>query len=143
MLTSRFSGLPLGQLLRYGVVGAASNLAGYLVYLAVTYMGVEPKTAMTFLYAAGATFGFFGNRQWAFSHTGSFWRAAGRYALAHCCGYLLNFSLLYVFVDRLGYPHQAVQAVAIFVVAGFLFVAFRYFVFRASTEKQENIRVNR
>ncbi|PLQ01535.1 GtrA family protein [Cupriavidus pauculus] len=124
--------LPLGQILRYGIVGVISNLTGYLVYLAVTYLGVEPKLAMTVLYAAGATVGFFGNRKWAFRHEGSFWRAASRYAIAHLCGYSLNFCLLYVFVDRLGYPHQLIQAIAIFVVAGFLFLVFKFFVFRTT-----------
>jgi hypothetical protein len=39
-------------------------------------------------------------------------------------------------VDMLGYPHQWVQIAAIFVVAGFLFIAFKYFVFR-DTESRE------
>jgi len=49
----------------------------------------------------------------------------------HPIGYLANLALLYVFTDRLGYPHQVVQAAAIFVVAGILFLLFRFFVFPA------------
>lgn len=60
--------------------------------------------------------------------------AGVRYVIAHCIGYLLNLSILIVFVDELGYAHQWVQAIAIFVVAAFLFLAFKVFVFPVSRE---------
>jgi putative flippase GtrA len=126
----------LKHLARYGIVGVASNLVGYVVYLLVTWLGVEPKIAMSFLYLLGAIASFFGNRQWTFAHTGHVSVAAVRFAIAHAGGYLLNLTVLIIFVDRLHLPHQAVQALAIFVVAGYLFIVFRFFVFpRASTEK--------
>jgi putative flippase GtrA len=119
----------LKQLVRYAVVGIATNLAGYAVYLLVTWAGVEPKLAMSCLYAIGATVSFLGNRTWTFGHRGNVAGAAARFAIAHLLGYLLNLALLVVFVDRLGFPHQLVQAVAVVVVALFLFVLFRVFVF--------------
>jgi len=119
------------QLIRYGVVGVASNLSAYLIYLLITHLGTEPKTAMTLVYLAGATAGFFGNRQWAFEHTGQMRQAMIRYGIAHLLGYSLNFLILHVFVDRLGYAHEWVQAAAIAVVAVFLFVLFRRYVFPA------------
>jgi putative flippase GtrA len=118
------------QLIRYGLVGVASNAAGYFVYILITYLGVEPITAMTLLYIIGASIGFIGNRKWTFAHRGDFYNAALRYVLAHLFGYLLNYIILFSFVDRLGYAHQYVQAVAIMIVAGFLFIAFKYIVFR-------------
>jgi putative flippase GtrA len=117
------------QLIRYGLVGAVSNLTIYFVYLLITYLGVEPKTAMTLVYIIGASIGFIGNRKWTFTHRGDSTRAALRYVLAHVFGYLLNFLILFTFVDRLGYAHQWVQAMAIIIVAGFLFIVFKYFVF--------------
>ena len=117
------------QLFRYGLVGVATNLLGYFVYLLFTYLGVEPKTLITIMYPAGAAIGFFGNRQWAFAHEGAAWKSIVRYCVAHFFGYLMNLSILFLFVDELGYPHQWVQAGAIILVAGFLFVAFKYFVF--------------
>lgn len=84
---------------------------------------------MTVLYLVAAGLGFLGNRQWAFTHQGNPLTSAMRYALAHLAGYGINLSLLLVFVDRLAYPHQWVQAAAVPVVAVFLFVSFRYFVF--------------
>lgn len=118
------------QLIRYGLVGIVSNLTIYFVYLLITYLGVEPKKAMTLVYIVGASIGFIGNRKWTFAHRGDSSSAALRYVLAHLFGYLLNFLILFTFVDRLGYAHQWVQAVAIIIVAGFLFIVFKYFVFR-------------
>lgn len=120
---------PAGQLIRYGLVGIASNLLGYLVYLLITYWGVEPKKTMTLLYVIGASIGFVGNRQWAFAHKGALLSSGVRYFIAHFFGYMINLLILLMFVDRLGYSHQWVQAVAIAIVAGFLFLAFKYFVF--------------
>ncbi|WP_340122055.1 GtrA family protein [Methylobacter svalbardensis] len=118
------------QLIRYGLIGVASNTAIYFVYFLLTYLGVEPKSAMTLVYIIGASIGFVGNQKWTFAHRGDSSSAALRYVLAHLFGYLLNFLILFTFVDRLGYAHQWVQAVAIIIVAGFLFIVFKYFVFR-------------
>lgn len=118
------------QLIRYGFVGVASNVTIYFFYLLITYLGVESKIAMTLLYIIGASIGFIGNRKWTFAHRGDSSSAALRYVLAHLFGYMLNYLFLFIFADRLGYAHQLVQAVAIIIVAGFLFIAFKYFVFR-------------
>jgi putative flippase GtrA len=85
--------------------------------------------AMTIAYIVGAILGFIGHRTWTFMHKGGLLGSSIRYIAAHVSGYLINFLILLAFVDKLGYPHQWVQAAAIFAVAGFLFMAFRYFVF--------------
>lgn len=123
------------QLIRYGLIGAASNAAIYFIYLLITYLGMEAKQAMTLVYIVGAFIGFVGNRKWTFAHRGDTSSAALRYVLAHLGGYLVNLLILYTFVDRLGYAHQWVQAAAIIVVAGFLFVIFKYFVFSKSLSR--------
>ena len=128
-IRNRFVG---SQLLRYAATGAISNAAGYFVYLVITYFGMSPKYAMSFLYAVGATVGFFGNRRLTFSYKGRIFGSGVRYLIAHALGYLMNLAILIVFVDVFGYAHQLVQAVAVFAVAAFLFVAFKYFVFRTT-----------
>ena len=120
---------PMLQLFRYGLVGVITNLALYGGYLLITYLGVEPKKTMTLLYVVGAMIGFVGHRNWTFTHQGALLGAGTRYFIAHIFGYLINFLILLIFVDKLGYVHQWVQAAAIIVVAGFLFVTFKYFVF--------------
>ena len=117
------------QLIRYASVGIANNLVGYTVYLLVTYFGVPPKLTMTALYGIGVAIGYAGHRNLTFSHKGSVLGSGLRYVVAHCFGYLINLTILIIFVDRYGYPHQWIQAIAIFIVAGFLFIALRFFVF--------------
>lgn len=121
------------RFLRYALVGVATNLIGYTVYLLVTFIGLGPKLTMTLLYAVGASVGFLGNRQWAFRHEGDIRHSGFGYLLCHAGGYAINFTLLDLFVDRLGFPHQLVQAAAVFVVAVYLFLALNLIVFR--TEK--------
>ena len=125
-----------GQLARYGLVGLCVNLVGYLAYLLITWLGVPPTPTMTGLYAVGAIAGFWGNKRLAFRHQGRWARPAARYVIAHAGGYLLNLMLFMVFFRRLGYPHQAVQAVGIFVVAAYLFLMFRFYVFRPDAATQ-------
>lgn len=120
---------PARQLIRYSLVGVASNLALYCFYLLITYFGIEPKRAMTISYVVGASIGFVGHRKWTFAHRGALLGSSARYVIAHLLGYTINFLILLVFVDRLGYSHQWIQGGAIIVIAGFLFVTFRYFVF--------------
>ena len=118
------------QLFHYGLIGIASNLAGYIIYLLVTYLGATPKMTMSLLYGVGAVIGFLGNRKLTFAHKGSLLGAGVRYVIAHCFGYVINLVILIVMVEELGYPHQWVQAIAIFIVAAFLFLVFKFFVFR-------------
>jgi putative flippase GtrA len=118
------------RFIRYAIVGVATNAAGYLLYLLVTFAGAEPRVAMSVLYVVGATLGYFSNRKWAFGHSGAISRSAMLYVLFHTGGYLINFTLLYVLVDKFGFPHQLVQAFAIAVVASYLFVALNLIVFR-------------
>lgn len=123
----------LRQLFRFGVIGLLQNGIGYGLYLILTLAGLPPKPTMTFLYLAGATASFLANRRFTFGHTGKLTHAGIRFMLAHLGGYLINLLLLWWLVDQNGYPHQWVQAGAIFVVAAYLFVSFRFFVFPAKS----------
>ncbi|MEM5786754.1 MAG: GtrA family protein [Syntrophobacteraceae bacterium] len=119
----------LAQVIRYGVVGVLNNSLGYLIYLAITWLWLEPKVAVTLLYPIGVITAYFGHAKYSFSYRGRTAHGVPRYLVAHGIGYGANMLLLYIFVDRLAFPHQLVQAAAIFVVAGILFLLFRYFVF--------------
>lgn len=123
-------GSVMNQLMRYGIVGLLSNGAAYVSYLVISALGDNPILAMTAVYLVAATIGFFGNRRLTFNHQGGLLGAAGRYVIAHSVGYAFNLALLVVFVDVLGYPHALVQAAAILIVAVYLFLAFRFFVFK-------------
>ena len=119
----------MSQLFRYGLVGVASNAIAFAAYLVISSLGVTPEASMTIVYVVAATVGFLGHRRLTFGHQGNVLGAGFRFVIAHCFGYSINLIILVVMVDRLGYAHQLVQAFAIFVVAGFLFLAFKFFVF--------------
>jgi len=119
----------LKELFHYGIVGLVSNFFGYLVYLLLAHLSASPKLTMTFLYALGALISFWGNSRLTFSYSGSKLSAGYRFAVVQVVGYLIQLSMLFVMVDELGYAHQWVQAAAIFVVAAYLFVALKSFVF--------------
>lgn len=119
----------MAQLLRYALVGTVSNGSAYVAYLLLTAAGIGPRLAMTVVYVAAATAAFWGNRWLTFHHRGSVASSGSRFALAHLAGYATNLTLLTVFVRWLGLPHQLVQAIAIVLVAGLLFVLSRNFVF--------------
>ncbi|CAB3664892.1 GtrA family protein [Achromobacter aegrifaciens] len=121
------------QLVRYGVVGLLNNLRGYLIYLLITWLWLEPKVAVTLMYPIGAATAYFGHAKYTFAAKGHTAGGVIRYALAHAIGYGANVGMLYFFVDRMGFPHQLVQIGAIFSVAVLLFVLFRYFVFPKSS----------
>ncbi|HRL26765.1 MAG TPA: GtrA family protein [Alcaligenes sp.] len=119
------------QLISYALIGLLSNGIGYGFYLVLTGYGLPPKLTVTTLYAISASIGFFANRHITFRHHGHIGKAGIRYIATQLSGYVLNITLLAVFYDWLGFPHQFVQAAAIFIVAIFLFIASRIFVFTA------------
>ena len=90
---------------------------------------MDPKVVVAVFYPVGALISFFANKEWSFSYSGPLGSSMLRFVIAHFFGYFMNLGILYVCVDLLSYPHELVQIAAIFLVALFLFLAFRYFVF--------------
>ena len=121
----------LRQLIRYGLTGVMHNVGGFLLYLLATHLGVEPKLAMTVLFVVGVAVSFLVNRIWTFGDSSSIAGNAGRFVVVYLVGYVLNLSILLVFVDQLKYPHEWVQGFATIGIACVLFVLSRYYVFSA------------
>ena len=119
-----------GQFLRYATVGLVSNGVIFLLYLTLTAAGMEHKIAMTLLYAVGVAQTFLFNKRWSFKQEGEYGPEFIRYCLAYSLGYILNLIVLMVVVDRLGYPHQIIQGVMIFLLAVLLFLLQKFWVFR-------------
>ena len=131
----------LVQLLRYGVVGLASNTVGFLLYLLLTDgIGMDPKLAMSLLYVVGVLQTFLFNRNWTFSHDGPKRRALIRYFCAYGFGYLVNLAVLVILVDHFRLPHQPVQGAMIFVLAGLLFLLQKFWVFRPAHPPREAMK---
>lgn len=121
------------QFTTYLIVGLLTNLSGYVAYLVITYWGMRPELAVTLIYAICAAAAFVGNRKFTFQHDGKLTRAGYRYALAQLAGYLFNLALIELFSNRLGIAHQLVQAGSIPIIAVFLFLASKFYVFNEKT----------
>lgn len=122
------------KLVLYALVGLTSNAVALAVYVVlVDVAGLTPTVSMTAVYTVAAAIGFWGNRHLTFAHEGPVLSSMARYVITYAVGYVINFVILSVGVDRLGYSHIWTQAVAIVVVAAFLFLALERFVFPAST----------
>jgi putative flippase GtrA len=121
------------QFLRFAAVGLVSNFFLYLAYLLITGIGMGHKLAMTILYATGVCLTFLFNKNWTFSHRGRYRRTFIGYIFIYLLGYIVNFSALYVFVDRLEFPHQLVQGVMILVIAVLMFLLQKFLLFTSPT----------
>lgn len=118
------------EILRFGAVGLGSNALLYLLYLAATAVGIEPKVAVTLIYLVGVLQTFVLNKRWTFQHEGRVRRTATRYWVAYTLSYAANMVLLFIFVDMAGFDHRVVQGVLIAVFGLVLFALQKYWVFR-------------
>lgn len=114
---------------RYVIVGLASNIVLYLIYLLITTFGVRYKIAMTMLYVIGTLQTFALNARWTFKHTGHNKASLVKYVLAYGACYLINISALILFVDHIGLPHQVVQGVMILIITVVMFLLQKFWVF--------------
>lgn len=118
------------QLLRYAMVGAMSNLFLYAVYLLITHKGMGYKTAMSLLYMLGVCMTFVFNKNWTFTHQGQVTKSFLSYVSIYALGYLVNLLALFILVDQFEFRHQWVQGIMIILLAIFLFILQKYFVFK-------------
>ncbi|HEY8383534.1 MAG TPA: GtrA family protein [Microvirga sp.] len=128
---------PAAEFVRFAFVGALNNLGGYLLYLAVTTLGADPKLTVSILYPVGVLINYLTHARVSFRARGLGTGTAARFVCAHTVGLLLNLALLTLFVDQLGLPHQAVQLVAVGVVGVVLYALFKLFVFVEQTASRE------
>lgn len=96
-------------------------------------MGFGSKVAMSILYGVGVAQTFLFNKRWSFRHSGAHGAAFMRYCIAYGLGYVLNWVVLFMLVDRMSYPHQIVQGVMIVALAVMLFLLQKLWVFRGTT----------
>lgn len=127
-------------MLRFAVVGAVSNGVLYALYLVMRYLGVEHNLAMTGAFLIGVVQTFLANRSWSFRSRVKAAPAFGRYLFIYLIAYLINLMASVIFVDRLGYPDRAVQAIMVVVIAVLLFAAQKLWVFRPSDRQAAVVR---
>jgi len=118
------------QFARYAVIGVATNLGMFLLYLLLTADLLGPKSAMSVTFIAGVLSSFVLNRNWTFRDRGATAGSLSRYVFAYATAYVFNYASLALFADKLGFPHVHVQGLAILTIAVYLFVLQKVWVFR-------------
>lgn len=121
----------ISQIVRYGVVGLVSNALLYLLYLALTGVGLGHKSAMTLLFALGIIQTYLFNKRWTFGHRGFHQASFLRYVIVYSFAYFINLTALLVLVDNLGYSHEVVQAAMIVSISLIIFLLQKFWVFRS------------
>ncbi len=130
----------LAEFIRFGLAGIANNLGGYLIYLAVTWAGVDPKLTVAVIYPIGVLVNYYTHLRYSFGVKGSHRSRMPRYIMAQIIGLLTNVAMLAIFVNWLGFGHELVQLVAIGVVGLLLFALMKFFVFSpASTHVDQGV----
>jgi putative flippase GtrA len=126
-----------GELIRYTFVGVTLNMTGYIAYLLLTYFFLSPIIAMSVLYPISILLAYFSHRKHTFKSNplSKSRKHFFLFLLIYLIGYLLNFSSLYFFHVKLGFPHEKVQIATIFTVAIVLYLLFKSYVFRTSHSK--------
>jgi putative flippase GtrA len=119
-----------GQIIKYGIIGIGSNAALFVLYLLLTFYGMEPKVAMSLLYISGVSLTYLLNHRWTFTNTHVDRKSFSRYLAVYISGYILNFFSLYFFVDVLALPHQVIQGIMIIIIACLTFTLLRLWVFK-------------
>ena len=124
----------MGEILRYGIVGIAHNLGGYLVYLLITWLGTDPKIAVAILYPIGTLVSYVAHKRWTFGHEGAVGQSLSRFVAMQGSGYFLNIGIMYAGYDVLGFPHQLVQLFAMGFLAVTFFLISKFVVFKDADE---------
>jgi putative flippase GtrA len=127
----------LAKFARYGLVGLTSNLALYVVYLALTWADMGHKLSISLIYAVGVIQTYFFNRNWTFRHDGKASASFMRYVVTYAVGYIFQLGMLYLFTDVIGLPHQLVVACLIFLTAVLIFVLQTCWVFPEAVAKKQ------
>ena len=128
---SVYSGLSptAGQFFRYVIVGIGVNVIAYMLYVAITMAGFDPKLAATICFIIAMPIGFFLNCRWTFPKEGNVQRMVLKYLAAYAGAYACNVIGLFLFVDVLRYSHLVVQAGLILVMVAVLFLAQKFWIF--------------
>lgn len=126
---SFMKGENFSQFSRYMLVGLVTNGIGYLIYILLTEFGAFPKIAVTLLYVVSSAAAFLANRGFTFDCEARIYVSGPRYIVVQALGYLINILIMFILVDHMNVDHRIVQAVAVPVVALFLFFASKNYVF--------------
>ncbi len=111
------------SLYRYGLVGVASNLAVYSVFVALIWSAVPPVWAAAICYALGLSISYLVNRRWSFESTVSHRSDLLRFLLAYGAGLIAT--LVFISVLTLFLRPEIAQVINIGLTAVMIYIGLR------------------
>lgn len=124
------------QVIRYGIVG----VIGTMLHIAVLVLLVE-KYRLSPLWASSLGFlvvlivSFILNRYWTFRSYGTVSVEFAKYCVTCVFGFILNFSIMFFFVDVLSWNYVIGQTMVILVIPISNFLLSRYWCFRVRSRE--------
>lgn len=88
------TGEDVRRLMRFGIVGVASNAALYVAFLLLLQLAVRPLSAAAACYGAGVCFSYVLNRTWAFDSRDTHREDLPKFLVAHGVGILSTILVL-------------------------------------------------
>ncbi|MBN9064401.1 MAG: polysaccharide synthesis protein GtrA [Rhizobiales bacterium 65-9] len=123
----------LRQFATFFGVGALATALHYAVLVALAEVfSVDPVAAALTGYCAGGLASYWLNRTRTFHSDRPHGEAGWRFAAVMAVGFALTWSLMTLFVDRLGLPYLPAQIVATGVVLVWNFIAHKWWTFRTT-----------
>jgi putative flippase GtrA len=117
------------QAIRFILVGLKSNVVYYLLYVALTIVGIDPMVAVVIVFSFSIVYAFAFNRRFVFRSRQRFCGEFVRYFAVYVVALILNLFLLDFGTRKLGYSHFLVQGVLIVAIAVLTFLSLKLFVF--------------
>ncbi|MFG5384828.1 GtrA family protein [Yoonia sp. R2-816] len=99
---------------RYGVVGIASNLFCFLVFLGLIAIDIWPVLASGMVYILGLTISYIANRSWSFRSTSDHRQDLPRFLVSYGIGLVFSMASMWVLIMWL---HPAVAQIITTVLA--------------------------
>lgn len=109
----------LKQFFLYAQNGVILNLIGYIAYILLTHLGLNPLIVVTVNYPAGIILSFYFHKKFTYKQrkAEAELNRFSSYCAIYLLGYLLNITILYVFHINLLYPHEMVQLSSVIIIA--------------------------
>lgn len=105
----------INRISRYGIVGIATNLSLYLLFLALLHLGLTPILAAGTCYCFGVALSYQLNRLWTFSSADSHRRDLPKFLLAYGIGLASSLLTITWLIDWL--PPELAQILNIGITA--------------------------
>lgn len=123
--------LPLGRLVRFGVVGGTTALIYISIGQSLVRLGgLEETLASSMTFVLAIIFNFFAHKLWTFEDRSGYGATVPRYVLTVGCGFIIQAVVTFVAVEIMGLFYLVTQVLAIACVVSWNFLMFHGWVFR-------------